>query len=104
MFKIRKTIKIKLVNKNYIKLGMYPLFKSELIPESYLDQNNIHKYLILLCRCTSHQLAIEQGRHLVILMLMADIYCVLCNAGNYIVVVDEYHCLRIFDDYKFLRH
>ena len=65
---------------------------------------NIRKYLIVFSkfRSSNHQLAIEQGRHSEI--LMAERICVLCNAGNCVVVEDEYHFLFICDDYKLLRH
>ena len=81
--------------KNSSKLTIYLQIKCYRIAESYLEKNNIRKYLIAFSnfRFSNNQLATEQERHLE--MLMAYIICVLCHARNFVVVEDEYYFLLI---------
>jgi hypothetical protein len=85
---------------NFSKLDSYKLFKCDFVEEKYLSciENTKHRIALSRFRCSSHKLAIEEGRFRNI--ERNNRLCTKCNQHQ---IENEYHFLLICPKYRTLR-
>lgn len=83
------------------KLCTYKLFKNCIGFEKYLScvKNDSHRIALTRLRCSSHRLAIEEGRFRNI--PRENRKCIFCNMN---VVEDEYHFVLVCQHYREIRN